>query len=143
MAERCSCCDTELSEAISREVGVCDVCRTRLGIVPLGPSTRPPAPCMRCNGLVFVRAVPREHAGEVNTAAPMVVTHRVRMAASWRGDNYTKRVTHDEAGVGRLEMYICRGCGFVEWYVDDPAALPIGAQYMTELVDHGSKGPYR
>lgn len=26
-------------------------------------------------------------------------------------------------GLGETEAYVCKGCGFVEWYVKDPASL--------------------
>ncbi len=39
---------------------------------------------------------------------------------------------------GWLEAYVCRACGFVEWYCCDPDKLPIGPEYMTELVDVGA-----
>ena len=45
---------------------------------------------------------------------------------------------------GYLEQYICRKCGFIEWYCNDPEHIPIGPQYMTELVDYGARDtPYR
>jgi hypothetical protein len=45
---------------------------------------------------------------------------------------------------GLLEMYVCRHCGFVEWYCLDPARLPIGPQYMTEIVEYESQErPFR
>jgi len=46
-------------------------------------------------------------------------------------------------GKGVLEMYICRACGFVEWYCQDPTELPIGPHYMTQIVDYTSREPYR
>lgn len=44
---------------------------------------------------------------------------------------------------GSLETYVCKGCGFVEWYCQDPESVPIGPEYMTELVDYDSGTPYR
>lgn len=40
-------------------------------------------------------------------------------------------------------MYICRKCGFIEWYCNDPDTVPIGPYYMTEAIDHGSDTPFR
>ena len=38
-------------------------------------------------------------------------------------------------GLGVFECYICKRCGFVDWYCQDPEHIPIGKQYMTEEVD--------
>ncbi len=45
--------------------------------------------------------------------------------------------------VGQFEATICSACGFVDWYVLDPASIPIGAEYGTQLVDLRNGGPYR
>jgi hypothetical protein len=39
--------------------------------------------------------------------------------------------------VGIFETYVCRTCGFTEWYAHDPEAIPIGPEYGTELIDVG------
>jgi hypothetical protein len=47
--------------------------------------------------------------------------------------------------VGELEAFICRACGYVEWYVKEPATLAPHPEYM-EFVDGpevGGGGPYR
>ncbi|HUJ63822.1 MAG TPA: hypothetical protein VLX92_35220 [Kofleriaceae bacterium] len=46
-------------------------------------------------------------------------------------------------GLGTVETYVCCGCGFIEWYCQDPAAMPIGDEYNTQLVDYSSPAPYR
>ncbi len=46
-------------------------------------------------------------------------------------------------GFGVLEMYICRGCGFTDWYCQDPENIPIGPEYMTEEVDVSGEEPHR
>jgi hypothetical protein len=46
-------------------------------------------------------------------------------------------------GLGLLELFVCRGCGLVEWYCNDPENLPIGPMYATELVDVRPASPYR
>ncbi len=46
-------------------------------------------------------------------------------------------------GRGWLEAYACLGCGFVEWYCLDPQSVPIGPEYMTDLIDYTTDQPYR
>lgn len=45
--------------------------------------------------------------------------------------------------VGELEAYICRKCGYLEWYCVAPETIPIGEAHNTELLDVSSGGPYR
>jgi hypothetical protein len=88
----------------------------------------------------FVRAIPREYSQVELTsrfevgAIPMTITNHVR-----RGD--IRRTA--ESGRGLLEAYVCTACGFVEWYCHDPEAIPIGPEYMTEIVDYAGEAPYR
>ncbi|MGN6105742.1 MAG: hypothetical protein ACTHU0_11600 [Kofleriaceae bacterium] len=65
-------------------------------------------------------------------AAPMVATHAVHTKANFLLE-----------GHGVLEMYICARCGFIEWYCQDPESIPIGPEYMTEIIDHAPDEPYR
>ena len=46
-------------------------------------------------------------------------------------------------GFRPMEMYICRGCGFTEWYCQTPEQIPIGAIHSTELMTAPSDGPLR
>lgn len=36
---------------------------------------------------------------------------------------------------GRLYCYVCRKCGYTEWYADRPGEIPIGQDYSTRLLD--------
>ena len=47
--------------------------------------------------------------------------------------------------MGLLETYICKKCGFVEWYCIDTHNIPIGPHTMTEEIDYAARGdtPYR
>ena len=55
----------------------------------------------------------------------MAVTADPRWVWPGRNPNY---------GRGDLLLYVCRSCGFAEWYVSDPESIPIGPDYRTELV---------
>ena len=39
---------------------ICDQCAVTLGVFEVGPPRRPAVPCTRCNGMQFVRVIPRE-----------------------------------------------------------------------------------
>lgn len=46
---------------------------------------------------------------------------------------------------GKLEAYVCTGCGLVEWWVGDPGALEPHEDYL-RIIDgeaQGGKDPYR
>lgn len=57
--------------------GICNDCMDKVGIIEMPPARRPARPCMKCNGMKFVRVIPREYTiknwGEQNVAeiAPM------------------------------------------------------------------------
>ena len=36
---------------------------------------------------------------------------------------------------GLLVAYICQKCGFVMWFANDPADIPIGDKYRTRLIE--------
>lgn len=46
-------------------------------------------------------------------------------------------------GDSMLETYTCLRCGFVEWYVEDPTEIPIGPEYMSDIVDYSGDNPHR
>ena len=144
----CSICAAALFTPAEHAMQTCAACAGKCGIVPMPPATRPPAPCQRCNGRVFVRAIPREHSsarsGEQNAqvSVPMFVTHRPSLHDGWVL-KYANEL-EIENGYGVLELYICRGCGFVEWYCPTVAHIPLQPNMMTELVDYDAGGtPYR
>lgn len=128
----------------------CRECAARIGLIPIPPSRRPPAPCTRCNHMVFVRVIPREHSsarvGEINAqlSAPMYVTHAPSRYEGWFSTT-VRELEIEKTGAGLLETYICKKCGFVEWYCADVEKIPLGPHYMTEEIDYANRGdgPYR
>jgi hypothetical protein len=158
--DRCPLCDLcTLRSASERAMNACEVCALELGLVPLAHSRRPPVPCTRCNNMRFVRVVPREHtsvgirfapndlrgSGDLhrNVTAPMVATHEPRTTEKLTSSARAVMPIDIRQGFGRMEMFVCRRCGFVEWYVEHPETIPIGPHYMTEDVDYSTPGPYR
>jgi hypothetical protein len=100
--------------------------------------------CPVCEGREVIEAVPGD-----STGAPMAVTQdppSVLNAAM----NVMNRLRDDgppfPRSHGTLKMCLCRGCGYVQWFVDAPAAVPLGDAYQTRLVDAPKvdrEGPYR
>ena len=47
-------------------------------------------------------------------------------------------------GHGPLTMYVCRRCGYVQWFARDPMDIPIGDEFRTRLIQGPEDdGPYR
>lgn len=115
---------------------MCVACRRNLGAHELPPPRRPPAPCGKCSGWRFVRVVPRVSSGNDDVAIrphPMHLTLAVSPpegAFAPQTPIPTMRAAH-----GALETYVCTACGSVEWYCPDPTSIPIGPEYMSDLVD--------
>lgn len=54
----------------------------------------------------------------------------------------TKYIDYQEP-IGFLETYVCQGCGFTEFYTQWPELIPIGQDYLTELIDTGPTSEFR
>lgn len=141
-------CGASFSSPPLPSFDICAECANKTGVVPMPPARRPRKPCLRCNATRFIRAMPREYTAEGgdysrSVAAPMTVTappgQRERFFGGY--DVVTPNIV--ATGSGRLEMYICLQCGAVEWYCQDPERVPIGPEYMTEIVDVAPETPYR
>lgn len=143
------CGNPSLFTTKTRQRRVCNLCAPKTGVVAMPPARRSPAPCTRCGHTKLVRVVPRELTVSVDpdrpygefgapSYAPMFATYAIR------SDRDGKLAPVDaRAGFGGLEMYICKGCGFVEWYCHDPGEIPIGPEYMSEEIDVTGTSPYR
>jgi hypothetical protein len=111
--------------------------------------SRPARPCLRCNSLQFVRVIPREHSsargGEMNAqvSAPMYLTHRPTVDKGIIFGDSAEELPIEEPGIGVLEIFACRGCGFLEWYCPDVNSIPADPVLMTDHVDYNSDKPYR
>ena len=146
----CRICNQELFSSSSLS-GVCSECVTTLGLVPMPPPRRPAQPCAKCNGMRFIRAIPREYtADEVGDSArsmiaPMALTARPGLTKRgiFFGGDEASQPDLQRQSCGTLEAYACVGCGFLEWYCQDPESIPIGPEYMTEEIEYGNQTPYR
>lgn len=93
----------------------------------------------------FVRIVPREFTirrGIGIALAPLSATREIRVKV--HADGRRELMDIEEARpLGLFETYICSACGFVEWYCQDPSAIPIGPTHMSDIVDYSTDTPYR
>lgn len=70
--------------------------------------------------------------------------HRETAVHLFSKDQTVVKPASPREGFGVFEAYICKRCGFVDWYCQDPERIPIGKQYMTEELDaDASTEPYR
>ena len=128
---------------------MCSECMDKLGIIEMTPARRPPGPCLKCKGLKFVRVIPREHTvkhfAERNypEVAPMTLTQQPKIEPKVFGTGMIVDHPGVILGDGMLETYTCLACGYVEWYVEDPSEIPIGPEFMSEIIDHTPDAPYR
>jgi hypothetical protein len=142
------CTQSQLLTDDERAMVACRTCAVKIGIIAMPPARRPSVPCARCNARRFVRVIPREHTttrtGDVNTqlSVPMYVTHAPTSHHGWL-IHAVNEIEVENTGHGRLETYICRGCGAVEWYCFDVEQIPLHPHLMSEAIDYGSDNPYR
>jgi hypothetical protein len=140
--------DRELSR-----VGICRECHGELGIVLPAAPLRPPVPCARCRGTSFVRSwALREVETRLGSAlnepavgtffAPLSLALTPGTRSSVFGASAAS--SEDSLRLGIIEAYACRQCGFTELYTHEAAAIPIGPEFGTELVDlPPPEGPFR
>lgn len=146
---KCMLCNNETSGE------VCASCQHLTGVREMAPARRLIAPCVRCNHPKLIRVIPRElsvtpsRSGTIPAVAiyaPMAATYPVKttvVTSIFENSEFIAPPTPLD-GLGVFECYICKRCGFVDWYCQDPEHIPIGKQYMTEEVDAGaSTEPYR
>jgi hypothetical protein len=142
---RCQLC--RHAELAADETRLCLECQTRFGVPDrLGPSRRLPRPCSRCDHAEIIRAVVRERgAGDwySRRVAPLGVTFRRVVVTSVAREDRSLDEPDLREPAGAFEVYVCRGCGFTEWYALEPENVPIGPEYGTELIDVRGRGPWR
>src|SRR5262245_56359737 len=91
---------------------VCGACASRLGVIPMPPPRRPARPCDRCNGVRFIRAIPREltaTGGDYvqEQAAPMTLTIVPTVTDPLLRSGKDLEVPNPWNGRGLLEVYVC------------------------------------
>lgn len=145
---KCRLCQSSPIDDRTPAFDVCHDCADKLGVVPLGPPRRPARGCDRCNCMKFVRVIPRELSATGNDyvqeqAAPMSLTLEPELVRRilFKGNDVS--APDPKRGRGTVETYVCTQCGFMEWYCQQPAAIPLGPEYMADIVDYNATAPYR
>ncbi len=82
--------------------------------------------CPKCHGTEIILAHPAEYGDSSMEIGPIGVTAEPRWVMDGRNPRYVK---------GELVLYVCRACGFTEWYALEPESIPIGEQYRTEIIE--------
>jgi predicted nucleic-acid-binding Zn-ribbon protein len=87
--------------------------------------------CPRCQHDEIVQALPTE-------LAPY---NEQPLAASHEHSRWYNATVKQQYGI--FNAFICRRCGYTEWYATEPEKIPIGDEYHTRLVSRRGQGPYR
>ncbi len=132
---------------------VCDECQKITGVREMPPARRRLAPCARCNHSKLIRVIPREMSVDTGrdhvysppknaaNTAPMFATYtfqQQRVQSFFGKQSIAVHPPSAQNGYGLLEAYICKRCGFIDWFCQDPENIPIGPGYMTEEIDSDS-----
>ncbi|MFT5353445.1 MAG: hypothetical protein ACI9KE_000643 [Polyangiales bacterium] len=90
--------------------------------------------CPLCDHDEVVEADPPTY-GHQDSERDMTVTADPRWLMSGRNPG---------KGHGELRVWFCRSCGFAQWFVSEPATVPISDEHKTRLIK-GKKdpGPFR
>jgi len=148
MTNTCELCGRAIETEAEQAMRACAGCAQQIGIIPMPPSRRPPAPCTRCNHRAFVRVIPREHTtrrtGDSNAqiSTPMYLTYTPRARLGWLIKG-AQEIEVENDGLGLLEAYVCRKCGAIEWYCADVETITAHPHLMAEDLDYEGKAPYR
>jgi predicted nucleic-acid-binding Zn-ribbon protein len=80
--------------------------------------------CPQCGHNEVIEAMQSEF-GESDRGEPMCVTYDARWVLPGQNPQH---------GHGPLYLYICRSCGFSQWYAKNPETIPISAGHRTRLI---------
>lgn len=90
--------------------------------------------CPLCGHHQIVEAPLAEY-GDQNAEYAAAVTAEPRWVLDGRNPRHPR---------GALMIYFCRACGFAQQFVQDPAEVPVNAEYKTRVIDGvRTKGPFR
>jgi predicted nucleic-acid-binding Zn-ribbon protein len=89
------------------------------------------AACPKCTNRVLYRIAAVLDRGEENRLYPLSVATEVDSAGE------------PGRAVGVFEAYVCRACGFTEWYMRNPDDLDRIPAHIAKRIDPGNEGPFR
>jgi hypothetical protein len=86
--------------------------------------------CALCSHNEVIQAAAVDFIGQGGQRPVSVTTQ-----ATWSG-------SHPPLGI--LNMWVCRRCGFTQWFAFEPEKVPLGEEYSTRLIRGTEQaGPYR
>jgi hypothetical protein len=53
---------------------------------------------------------------------------------------FAREMRPPEEPLGRLQNYMCRSCGFTQWFVNAPGEVPVGEEFRTRLIRGTPRG---
>jgi len=81
--------------------------------------------CPVCGNNEVIEAIPRDLGDE--SAEYQAVTYEAV--------NFGELVpVYQRVAHGVLKMYVCRRCGYAQYFADNPGAIPIGDEFLTRLI---------
>lgn len=89
--------------------------------------------CPLCRHNEIIESIAADF-GEQNTEKAQAVTYDPRWLLPGRNPEYPH---------GQLKLYVCRRCGFVQWFADDPDSIPIDEEHKTRLIKGRDPALYR
>jgi hypothetical protein len=87
--------------------------------------------CPQCGHDEIIEAAQAEFTGEGNRTFPMCVTYDERWVFPGQNPSY---------GHGPLYLYVCRRCGFCQWYAQNPGSIPVSEGHRTRLINGRQPG---
>ena len=87
--------------------------------------------CPQCGHDEIIEAAQAEFTGDWDTTYPMCVTYDERWLCSGQNPSH---------GHGPLYFYVCRGCGFCQWYAQNPESIPVSEGQRTRLIKGRQSG---
>ena len=90
--------------------------------------------CPLCEHNEILESVPAQF-GDQHLEVPFAVTYDRRWVMQGRNPKYPH---------GQLRLYVCRRCGYAQWFADNPAKIPVGEEYSTRILRGPEpEAPYR
>jgi len=90
--------------------------------------------CPLCEHNEIIEATPADFADQ-DREVRAAITFDPRWVLSGRNPNSPH---------GLLKTYVCRDCGYVQWFADQPAEIPVDAEHRTRLIQGAkTKSPFR
>ena len=89
--------------------------------------------CPVCRHDKILESTPADFA-DVNREKAMAVTYDPRWVMHGRNPDRPH---------GAFRIYVCRSCGFTQWFADAPGEIPVGEEHSTRIIEGTGGGPFR